>query len=167
MATTTDADRYRKHAVRSFLIGVAVFLGGAISTIVASGKNGGIIWWGGMLFGVVLFVRAFTSYRDYRKAGGERLAPPLTAVAALGLVGCLAVGGFAVTKLVEAESLSPTAGSCWDGADGDQLALVPCSSGHDFKATQVVKDENDCPADAVAWVEGDGSDRLCLVEDGA
>lgn len=154
----------RGPVVKMFLIGVGVFLAGAISTIVASGSGGGVIWYGGMIFGALLLFRSFMAYRASRSAGAAALGTQGKAVAAVGLVACLGVGGFAVSSWAEAESLTPTTGSCWK-LDGEEVALVPCSRAHDFKAVAVVKEEAQCPASMVGWVEGDGSDLVCLAND--
>lgn len=158
------AAAHRAQAVKTFWIGVGVFVAGAISTIVASGSSGGIIWYGGMIFGAILLFRAVTAYRASRSAGGAALGAQGKGLAVAGVVACLVVGGVAVSMWAESESLEPTAGSCWK-VDGEQAVLIGCSHAHDFRAVQVVKDEAQCPQTAVGWVEGDGTDLVCLAED--
>jgi hypothetical protein len=155
---------HRKQAVKSFWLGVAIFLAGAITTIIASGSGGGVIWYGGMIFGAILLFRAVTSYRASRSEGAAPLGMPGKAIAAAGLIGCLAVGGLAVGKLVEAKSLTPSADSCWK-SEGEEVVLVSCSSGHEYRGVGLVQDEAECPATAVGWVEGDGTTLVCLAED--
>lgn len=155
---------HRKQAVRSFWLGVGVFVAGAVTTIVASGSGGGFVWYGGMIFGALLLFRSVTAYRASRGEGAPPLGAPGKAVAVAGLVGCLAVGGLAIGKWAEAESLTPSATSCWK-SDGEEVVLVGCSNAHEYKGVGLVQDETDCPATAIGWVEGDGTDLVCLAED--
>ncbi len=156
---------HRAQAVKTFWIGAGVFLAGAITTIVASGSGGGFIWYGGMIFGAILLFRAFMTYRASLSAGGAALGARGKGVAVAGLVACLAVGGLAIGKWAESESLTPTTGSCWK-LDGDDAVLIGCSNAHDFRAVGVVKDEAQCPETTVGYVQGDGTDLVCLAAEG-
>ncbi|WP_026075282.1 hypothetical protein [Cellulomonas massiliensis] len=146
-------------------VGFAIFVAGAVSLVVSSGAKGGFIWTGGLIFGVVLVVRGLL--RQRAQSGTTRA--PLAAVAkgavAVAAVVAIGVGGYAATKFVEAESLTATAGSCWNEEDGQAL-LVACSGAHQYKAVSEVATQEDCPLTAVASVDSDHAGRvLCIEED--
>ncbi|AEI13248.1 hypothetical protein [Cellulomonas gilvus] len=155
---------HRKGMLVTFWIGIALFLAGAISTIVASGSGGGVVWWGGMIFGAVLLFRAGGIYRASRGAGAPALSKPGLGVAAVAVVAALVVGGVAVAKYVEAENLTASVGSCWKSGDGDETILVPCSGSHEYRATAVVTNEAECPATTYGSIAHEGK-ILCVEED--
>ena len=154
----------RGPAVKQFWIGVALFLVAAIVTYVSSGGGGGVLWYGGMIFGALMLFRAFQAYRASRAAGGPPLGGLGKAATGVALAACLGVGALAATSAVEASSLKPELGSCWK-LDGDEAVLVGCSRAHDYEAVGVVQDEAQCPETSIGWVEGDGTDLVCLGED--
>jgi len=163
-APTSVHDQHRKHAVRSFWIGIAFFVASAVAITIASREGGGVLWYGGLLVGVASFVRAVVSYRESLKAGVPPLAPRGMAVAGLAVLVALVAGGVAVASFAETSNLQAHVGSCWKEDDG-QAVLVPCSAGHGYVATDEVATDSDCPDTTVAVVDGDAEDVLCLVED--
>jgi hypothetical protein len=146
-------------------IGFAVFLAGAVSLIVSSGANGGFIWTGGLIVGVVMVVRGLLRQRAASGTTRAPLAGVAKGAVAVAAVVAIGVGGYAATRFVEAESLTATAGSCWNEDDGQAL-LVPCGGAHQFKAVSEVATDADCPATTIASIDSDHAGRvLCIVED--
>jgi len=145
--------------------GFAVFLAGAVSLIVSSGANGGFIWTGGLIVGVVMVVRGLLRQRAASGTTRAPLAGVAKGAVAVAVVVAIGVGGYAATRFVEAESLTATAGSCWNEDDGQAL-LVPCGGAHQFKAVSEVATDADCPATTIASIDSDHAGRvLCIVED--
>ncbi|MGY4644576.1 hypothetical protein [Cellulomonas sp. URHB0016] len=162
----TEARRNHRQAVGTFWFGIALFLGGAISTIIASGANGGIIWYGGMIFGTVLLFRAFAAYRSSRKEGAPALTLLGKAATAVGVIACLAVGATAVSSLVKAESIPEGAGSCWTVGDDEEAVAVSCDDDHEYKALTEVATPDLCPEESASYLEGeDDTSVLCIVEE--
>jgi len=160
---TTEGTRHYKQAITSFWVGIAFFLGGAISTIVTAHSTTGFYWYGGMIFGVIALVRAFTAYRAARKDGAPSLSGLAKTVAIVGLVAVVGSGVTAAAAFIETESLSETAGSCWHADDDGMAVVVSCDDTHEFKAVSEVTDAAQCPSDL--YLEGDGDSVLCLEED--
>jgi len=163
---TTEGVRHHKQAVGTFWFGVLLFLGGAISTYIASGKNGGIIWYGGMIFGAILLFRAFAAYRSSRKEGAPALGVLGKVVAVVGIVACLGTGITAVSALIGAETVADGVGSCWTVDDEDVAVPVSCDDEHQFKAVSEAPAAEQCPEESASYLEGeDGENVLCIVED--
>ena len=165
---TTQVRAARRGALMTFGIGVAVFVVGAVSAIIAGrSRSGGWIWTGGMLVGVSLFIRALTQYRATRRAApAVGAAPRSVALVVAGLVVCLGTGAGALLAVVNRPGDVPhEAGSCWDVLDGDQIQAVPCGDDHQYKVSDVVDDENACPLTSDFYVELDSGKIGCLVGD--
>ncbi len=159
----------RRGATRTFWIAIAVLVGATVSTILASGDSGGIIWTGGFVFGLVLLVRAAVAYRAARRAGAPAYSSRGWLGAAGGLVACVAVGVVAVVSYAAPGTVLPHVatgvGSCWDEADGEFLEPVDCGDPHAFLAVEQVEVLDSCPLEAAWYVEADDSGYLCLRED--
>ena len=155
----------RRGAMVSFGIGVAVFVVGAVSAILAGrSRSGGWIWTGGMLVGVSLFVRALSRYRTTRTAGPAK--PRSVAFVSVGLLVCLGTGVGALAAVVNRPGEVPhEAGSCWDVTDADHIQAVPCTDDHQYRVSTTVDDADTCPVDAPHYVELDSGKIGCLVDD--
>ncbi|WP_456845465.1 LppU/SCO3897 family protein [Cellulomonas sp. P5_C6] len=162
---STNAARHHKQAVTSFWVGIAFFLGGAISTVVTSNSTTGVYWYGGMIFGVASLVRAFTAYRSSRKEGAPAIKGGARAVAIVGLVLVVGSGVSAAAAFFGQETLSDTAGSCWHIDGDDNALLVSCDDDHEYKAVSEVDDPEQCPDEMYLEGEGESSSVLCLQED--
>ena len=160
---TTQSQRHHKQATTSFFVGVAVFLAGAISTIIAS-SNGGFLWYGGMIFGVIVLVRAFVTYRASRKDGAPALSSLAKGVVAVGLVAVLGTGVVAATRFISTETTNDAVGSCWHVTTEGDASLVSCDDEHEYKAVSEVDNEADCPNDEYLEAS-DGQGVLCLQQD--
>lgn len=158
----------RRTATRTFWIGVAVLVGATVSTILASGDGGGIIWTGGFIFGVVLLVRAAVAYRGARRAGAPAYSARGWLGAAGGVAACVVAGVVAVASYASPGSVMPHVatgvGSCWV-EDGEFLTAVDCGDAHGFTAVQQVDVVDSCPLESTWYVEADDSGFLCLRED--
>ena len=165
----------RRTAWTLFLIGVAAFLLGAGSAILAArSSSGGTIWTGGMIVGAVFFWRAFGVYRSLRSDGAR--ANPMGRVVVVGaLVVCVAVGATALVQITHKPDGSPIAGSeavggCWNDATGEDgaqvLEPVACSSSHTYVITEIVTDGALCSADSPFYVELTSTRFGCLKTDG-
>jgi hypothetical protein len=146
-----------------------VLVGATLSTILASGDSGGIIWTGGFIFGIVLLIRAAVAYRGARRVGAPAYSPRGWLGAAGGVVACVAVGAVAVVSYASPGTVMPHVatgvGSCWNEAAGEFLEPVDCADEHAFLALQQVTVVDACPLDATWYVEADDSGFLCLRED--
>jgi hypothetical protein len=161
---TTESTRLYKRARTSFLVGVAFFLAGAISTIVTAHSTSGIYWYGGMIVGVIALVRAFTEFRAARKDGAPSLNGLAKGIVAVGLVAVLGTGVVAASSFIETETMETGVGSCWTVGDDDMAQPVACDSDHQFKAISEVSTPEQCPDDL--YLEADAeSGILCLQED--
>jgi hypothetical protein len=165
----------RRTAWTLFLIGVAAFLLGAGSAIVAArSSSGGTIWTGGMIVGAVFFWRAFGVYRSLR-SDGERASTMSRVVVVGALAVCVAVGATALVQITQPSDGNPVAGSeaiggCWNdatGKDGAQvLEPVECSSSHDYVIAEIVTDAALCSADSPFYVELSATRFGCLKTNG-
>lgn len=164
LASVTEADHQRKHAVRSFWIGIAFFVASSVAIYVASRNGGGVIWYGGLVVGIASLVRAVVSYRSSRASGGPALTSRAMAVVGVALLVSVVAGGVAASSWVESESLTATVGSCWK-LDGDDAVAVPCSASHSYRAIAEVTDEAQCPQQYVGTVQGDAGKLLCVADD--
>ena len=164
-----EALHARRGATRTFWIGVAVLVGATVSTILASGDSGGIIWTGGFIFGLVLLIRAVVAYRGARRLGAPAYSARGWLGAAGGLVACVAVGAVAVVSYASPGTVLPHVatgvGSCWNQADDEYLEAVDCGDPHAFLAVEQVAVLDSCPVEAAWYVEADDSGYLCLRED--
>lgn len=156
----------QKKALGVFALGVLVFLVGAGSALYAANSSGGgTVWTGGMLFGAVLFWRAWSMHRAARSAGGRGTTVGKVAVAG-GSAVCLVVGVLALVAVTDDSELSAgeLTGSCWSDASGDLLDEVPCDGPHDYKVVAEVSDVATCPEESPYYVELPSSFG-CLVDD--
>lgn len=156
----------QKKALGVFALGVLVFVIGAGSALYAAGSSGGgTIWTGGMLFGLVLFWRAWRMHRAVRSVGGRGGTIGRVAVAG-GAVACLVVGVFALGAMGDdsAPSAGELTGSCWSNAADDMLDEVPCDGPHDYRVISEVSDVATCPENSPYYVELP-STFGCLVDD--
>ncbi|WP_146192406.1 hypothetical protein [Cellulomonas sp. WB94] len=158
-----------------FLIGVAAFLLGAGSAILAArSRSGGTVWTGGMIVGVLFFWRALGAYRAARS--DDSRAHPVGRVVVVGaLVLCVAVGVTALVQITHKPDASPIAGSeaiggCWNDTTGDDgaamLEPVACSSSHDYVIAEIVTDAGLCSVDSPFYVELASTRFGCLVTEG-
>lgn len=159
----------RRTATRTFWIGVAVLVGATVSTILASGDGGGVIWTGGFVLGVVLVVRAAAAYRGARRSGAPAYGARGWLAAAGGAAAVAVAGVVAVTAYAAPGSVMPRVatgvGSCWV-EDGDEyLTAVDCGGAHRFTAVEQVTVVDSCPVEAAWYVEADDAGFLCLRED--
>ncbi|NYI58520.1 hypothetical protein [Cellulomonas soli] len=154
-------------AVLTFWAGVAVLVLGGGSALLASDR-GGVVWTGGLIFGVILLVRSFAAYKTARGAGAPALGRPGWALAAVGLVAAVGVGLAGAGQFLDAKMSEPTeaeaTGSCWEVVDNSTMQQVACDSDHEFLAVGEVSDPEQCSLDATAYVELDDS-FLCLADD--
>ena len=155
----------RRGALVSFGIGVAAFVVGAVSAVLAGrSRSGGWIWTGGMLVGVSLFVRALQQYRPTRGAGPAKRRSVVLVV--VGLLVCVGTGVTALVAVISGPPEVPhEAGSCWNSVDGDQIEAVPCTDDHQYKVSDTVDDESQCPMTASYYVELDSGKIGCLADD--
>lgn len=159
-----DVSPARRRALMMFGIGVAAFLVGAASAILASrSSGGGWIWTGGMLVGVSLFIRSLVQFRATRTAGPAK--PRSVALVAVGLVVCAGAGIGALVSVVNPTRVPHEAGSCWTTLKGDNIQAVPCSGSHQYKVTQMVDDQAACPDASAFYVTLDSGKVGCLVDD--
>lgn len=159
-----DAHHARRRALVMFGIGVAAFLVGAVSAILAGrSSSGGWIWTGGMIVGAGLFVRSLVQYRATRTAGPAK--PRSVALVSLGLLVCVGTGVGALVSVVNPPQVPHEAGSCWTTLKGDSVQAVPCSGKHQYKVTQLVNDQAACPDASVFYVTLDSGKIGCLVDD--
>ncbi|MGN8244510.1 hypothetical protein ACTHAM_001413 [Cellulomonas soli] len=154
-------------AVLTFWAGVAVLVLGGGSALLASNR-GGVVWTGGLIFGVILLVRSFAAYKAARGAGAPALGRPGWGLAAVGLVAAVGVGLAGAGQFLDAKMSEPTeaegTGSCWEVVDNSTMQQVACDSDHEFLAVGEVTDPDECSMDATAYVELDDS-YLCLADD--
>ena len=157
----------RRGALVWFGVGVAAFVVGAVSAVLAGrSRSGGWVWTGGMIVGVGLFFRALQKYRSTRGPDAFAAKPRSVALVVVGLVVCLGTGVAALVSVVNGPADVPhEAGSCWDVTDGDQIQAVPCSDDHQYKVSQTVDDQASCPATSSFYVELDSGKIGCLVDD--
>ncbi len=164
--TTSPASDLRTVTTR-FWAGVVVFLIGAGSAYLAAGGRVGVIWTGGMLFGVVLMVRAVIAYLRARRAGVPGYGARGWSGALGGIAVCVVGALAAVSAHASPGSLPGTSatqvGTCWSGTS--MLERVGCDDDHDFVGVQVVDSPQDCVADAQDYLDAEGGGYLCLRED--
>ena len=164
VADDAEALRARRRALVMFGVGVAVFLAGAVSAIVAArSSTGGWIWTGGMIVGAGLFVRSLVQYRATKAAGPAKGRS--VAVVAVGLVLCVGAGLGALLSVVNPPEVPHDAGSCWAALDGDNIQAVPCSQHHQYKVVRTVDNQTQCPQASASYVELDSGKIGCLVDD--
>lgn len=160
---TTDATRHYKQATTTFLVGVAFFLAGSISTIVTANSKSGFYWWGGMVIGLIGLARAFAAYRSARKEGAPSLTGLAKGVVIAGLVLVLGTGIGAATSFISTASIETGTGSCWIVDEDGMAEAVSCDSDYQFKAISEVSSADECPQDL--YLEADDEDGiLCLEE---
>jgi hypothetical protein len=169
-AVVEQALHARSGATRTFWIGVGVFVAGAVSLTIASGDGGGYIWTGGLLFGVVLLVRALIAYRGARSAGAPAYSGRGRVALIAGLVACVSAAGTAGIAYAVPGSITPHAttgvGSCWaESDDSDLLDAVDCGAEHQYAGTAIVDVVDDCALDSVGYVEAEEGGYLCLRAD--
>jgi hypothetical protein len=174
-AADGNAVATRRTAWTLFLIGVAAFLLGAGSAIMAArSSSGGTVWTGGMIVGVLFFWRAFGAYRAVPR-DGVRANPTGRVVVVGALVACVAVGATALVQITHTSDRGPIAGSeavggCWNDATGEDgspmLGPVACSSSHDYVISEIVTDTALCSADSSLSVELTSTRFGCLKTDG-
>ncbi|QTE30380.1 hypothetical protein [Pengzhenrongella sicca] len=157
----------QRQALLTFGAGVACFVIGAGSSIVASqSSGGGVIWTGGVLFGVVLFWRAWRLHRAAHEYGGT---PSSLAklVVGVGAVACLGLGGTALFQYFAPTEIGGAAGSCWNDSEGGMLQEVSCGADHTYKVASWVTDPDTCPLSSEFYVEVEDTDANfdCLTED--
>ncbi|MGV8979300.1 MAG: hypothetical protein ACOH17_14780 [Cellulomonas sp.] len=169
-----NAAATRRTAWTLFLIGVAAFLLGAGSAILAArSSSGGTVWTGGMIVGALFFWRAFSAYRAVPRAGVR--ANPMGRVVVVGaLVACVAVGATALFEITRPSGRGTVAGSeavggCWNDATGkdgsEMLQPVACSSSHDYVISEIVTDSALCAADSEFSVKLEATRFGCLKAD--
>lgn len=160
----------RKKALGVFALGVLVFLIGAGSALYAANSTGGgTVWTGGMLFGAVLFWRAWSMHRALRKIGAPKNPSPIgRVVVAGGGAVCLVVGVLALVAVTGDSTPSfaegELVGTCWSDAPDDMLDQVSCGDAHDYTVVDEVTDPETCPEASLFSVELTDS-YGCLVED--
>jgi hypothetical protein len=159
-----------RSATITFFVGVGIVLAGLGTIIWASGDGGGVLWYGGLVFGGVVLFRGLVGLVGARKAGARLTAGRIAGLGA-GVVACLAAGVIAVVAYAAPGSITPhvatDVGSCWTVTVGDKLNAVDCGAAHDLVASQVVTDKNTCPDSTVGTADGDTAGTvLCLTKAG-
>jgi len=152
----------RQRATGLFWGGAAVFVAAALSAIAAT--DGGLIWTGGLLVGALLIWKSAGAYQRSTALGIPGLHVGGWATVALAAVVCLAVGGTAGVRYLEAEEVASQVndvGSCWK-VDGEMVELTGCSGDVDFVATDEVRDPEQCPMSTESYVDGRRGHYLCL-----
>ena len=152
----------RQRATGLFLGGAAIFVAAALSAIAAT--DGGLIWTGGLLVGALLLWKGIAAYQRSTDLGIPGLNPGGWATVALIAVICLAVGGTAGVRFLDAQEVASQVndvGSCWK-VDGAMVELTGCSGDVDFVATDEVKDPEACPLTTDNYVKGRRGHYLCL-----
>jgi len=159
---TSEGVRHHQQAVRSFWIGVGVFVAAALVTGF-SAKSGGFLWYGGLIVGVIAIIRSIASYVSSRKEGAPALSGAAKGVAAVGILAVVGTGIFAASSFYEAETMNTNVGSCWDATDEQNAVVTSCDGDYDFKAISEVSDPADCPSE-LYFDASDGDGILCLEE---
>ena len=110
-----------------FLIGAAVAIAAAITTLVAASK-GGTIWTGGFLLGLILWIRAGRSVMSLRSAGVSLSRTVIAGTAVVASI-TLILAGAAGIALMNAKNGSggDSVGSCFSD-NGSKILHVSCSS---------------------------------------
>jgi hypothetical protein len=159
-----------RSATITFFAGVAIVLVGLGTIIWASGDGGGVLWYGGVVFGGIVLFRGLAGLFGARKAGA-RLTTGRVAGIAAGAVVCLVAGAVTVLAYVVPGSVTPHIatglGSCWTAATDGKLTPVDCGSTHDLVGSQVVTDYHSCAESSDGYTDGDDAGTyLCLAKDG-
>lgn len=152
----------RQRATGLFWGGAAVFVAAALSAMAAT--DGGVIWTGGLLVGALLIWKSIGAYQRSTALGIPGLHVGGWVTVAFTAVVCLAVGGTAGVRYLEAEEVASQVndvGSCWK-VDGEMVELTGCSGDVDFVATDEVKDPKECPMSTESYVNGRRGHYLCL-----
>lgn len=154
----------QRKAMMTFLGGAALFLIGAGSAIFAAqSAGGGLIWTGGMLFGAILFWRAWRMHRAVHSLGG-RGTPASKVVVGLGAAACAVLGGITLFQYVAPSEAGGASGSCWNDATGGMLQEVSCGAEHQYEVTSWVADPDSCPMSSEFYVEESATRFGCLKE---
>jgi hypothetical protein len=169
-AVVEQALHARTGVTRMFWIGVAVFLVGGVSLVIASGDSGGFIWTGGLVVGAGLLLRALMGYRGARKSGAPSYSGRGWLGAASGLGACVVVAALAAIAYAVPGSITPHAttgvGSCWvESDDTDMLDAVDCGAEHQYAGTAIVDAVEDCGLDSVGYLDAEEGGYLCLRAD--
>ena len=159
-----------RSATITFFVGVGIVLAGLGTIIWASGDGGGVLWYGGLVFGGIVLFRGLVGLVGARKAGARLTAARIAGLGA-GVVACLAAGVIAVVAYAAPGSITPHVatgvGSCWTVTSGDKLNAVDCGAAHDLVASKVVTNEDACPDSTVGTADGDTAGTfLCLTKAG-
>ncbi|HEY0216809.1 MAG TPA: hypothetical protein VGC57_10500 [Cellulomonas sp.] len=166
-ASTTPRSVELQGVTTTFWAGVVVFLIGAGSAYLAAGGRVGVIWTGGVLFGVVLMLRAGIAYLRARRAGAPGYHARGWSAAAAGIALCV-VGALAAFSASTSPGTLPgtsstEVGTCWSGSLS--LRRVDCDDPHDFIGVQVVDSPQECATGLEDYLDADGGGYLCLRQD--
>lgn len=149
--------------------GFGLIIGGSLVAIVAAvvgiasdhSGNGGFLWYGGLILGVVLLARGWS-----RRTGMSKANMIIGAV--LSAVAVLVMAGFALDYLNQTSAqnkLQKVVGSCWTAPDNSgNVKVVDCSSKDaKQKAIASVSNEKDCPSSTIGTIYVDSSKKyLCM-----
>jgi len=178
-----DVRKLRNRVIRDLVFGICwLVIGGGIALVRAwamragyGGSGSHLIVTGGLIAGVLAFVRAVRAYRVMVEQGGQRWSPAGRNAAVVGASLALIFSLTGVVQVWQASALPDmgdrVAGSCWTEHADATLWQVRCTEDHEYIATAMVADATGatCPegsANVLDLADGTGN-YLCLTADGA
>lgn len=150
-----------RSAVTKLMLKGNIWFGASLAVIaVALGsKSFGLIWFGGLIVGVIYFYRAFKILLALKELGINQLIPIEKLYAAVAVI-LIFLAAFVVAPQAYKTQV-PSIGTCW-AEDGAGVVPVACwSSNANYKTIGYSENESDCAGNALL-PSGDEVRFTCL-----
>ncbi|MCX8529977.1 MAG: hypothetical protein ORN27_07940 [Rhodoluna sp.] len=146
---------FRKSATKLIWQGTAWWAASVIafSVALASTANTVFYYFGGAIFGSILWYRSFKLNKEADKLGQPKASQQRIAFATAGILVVL-FGFLVVPEYIKVNS--PGVGTCW-GEDSDKIAVpVACfSPSAEYKAVELASNPDNCPMNADTYLDPD------------